>query len=278
MKLDKFILIHLSMSYAGPNRSMAVDFDREVWNNIVERCIERGYKGILLDVLDGIKYESHPCIADPDGWTVEEMRKEVKRLKERGLTLYPKVNFSAAHDWWIKEYRDKLSTPEYYQFCKDIIEELYDVFDYPEYIHLGLDEEFPDVATTNTHYRKKPQVFEDYRYLIDCVRNLGAKCLSWTSTCMHNLEVWEQYFPKDIVFICGQYYEFEESKWTRIADQPKYVQDYYWGGGFEKRDLYKKYLERYGNTKIEFVEQDETIRMAADFFNYIGEKGYKFFY
>ena len=72
MKLDKFILIHLSMSYAGPNRSMAVDFDRDVWNNIVERCIERGYKGILLDVLDGIKYESHPEIADPDGWTVEE--------------------------------------------------------------------------------------------------------------------------------------------------------------------------------------------------------------
>ena len=134
--------------------------------------------------------------------------------------IYPK------EDAGVKENCEYLKD-ENYKVCKELIDEVCELFEYPEYFHLGLDEEFPDVATTNTHYRKKPQVFEDYRYLIDCVRNLGAKCLSWTSTCMHNLEVWEQYFPKDVVFICGQYYEFEESKWTRIADQPKYVQDYY---------------------------------------------------
>ena len=44
-----------------------------------------------------------------------------------------------------------------------------------------------------------------------------------------------------------------------------------------KRSLYKKYLERYGDTRIEYVEQDETVKMFMDFLEYIGERNYKFF-
>ena len=72
MKKELCTLIHLSMGFAGAERSMDVDFDREVWNNIVNKCAERGYTGILLDVSNGIKFKSHPEIADKYGWTVEE--------------------------------------------------------------------------------------------------------------------------------------------------------------------------------------------------------------
>ena len=46
---------------------------------------------------------------------------------------------------------------------------------------------------------------------------------------------------------------------------------------FERRSLYKKYLERYGNTKIEYVEQDDTCILYMDFLEYIGERNYKFY-
>lgn len=277
MKKELMLLVHLSMGFSSSKRPMAECFDKEVWNRIVDKCVECGYDAIVIDVSDGMKYQSHPEIADPDAWTVEEMKQELHRLRDLGIALYPKVNFSAAHDHWIKEYRDKLSTPEYYAFCKDIIEELYDVFEAPRYIHLGLDEEFPDVAATNSHYREREQAFIDYRIMIDYVRNTGATCMMWASTCMHNLDIWEKYIPKDVVFGLGHYYEFEKENWTKVADQDEAVRNYYWGGKFETRSLYQKYLERYGNTRIEYVEQDETVRMYMDFLEILGEKGYKFY-
>ena len=53
MKSDMFVLIHLTMGMSPRSHHipMAECFDRDVWNNIVKRCAERGYKGILLDVI-----------------------------------------------------------------------------------------------------------------------------------------------------------------------------------------------------------------------------------
>ena len=38
-------------------------------------------------------------------------------------------------------YERMVSTPIYYQVCKDLIEEAYEMFDHPEFIHIGMDEE-----------------------------------------------------------------------------------------------------------------------------------------
>ena len=265
MKKELCTLIHLSMGFAGADRSMDVDFDREVWNNIVDKCARRGYTGILLDVGNGIKFKSHPEIADKAAWSVEETKAEVKRLKELGIKLMPKLNFSAAHDYWLGEYRRHRSTPEYYKVCKDLIEEVYEIFDSPEYFHLGLDEEFPDMANSSNGYRTGEALFKDFRYMIDCVRNLGGKFLMFSSTCMHNLDLWEKYIPQDATFTIGQYYEFQESRWTKISDQPLDVQEYYWDGAFEKRELYQEYRQKYGDKKIEYVEEEPTCFMFMDF-------------
>ena len=276
MKKELMALIHLSMGFSGSCKGMALDFDREVWNNIVDKCVECGYDAIVLDVSDGMKYKSHPEIADPDAWTREEMTAEIHRLRDMGLKLYPKVNFSGMHDYWIKDYRKIRATDEYRAFCKDIIEELYEVFEAPRYIHLGLDEEFPDRAD-ELGFRTGDTLFNDYKFLINVVKDLGSTPMMWASTCMHTPGEWEKHIPEDVIFAAGHYYEFEKEKWTKIADQAPWVQKYYWGGMFERRNLYKKYLERYGNTKIEYVEQDETVQMYMDFLEYISERNYKFY-
>jgi hypothetical protein len=164
------------------------------------------------------------------------------------------------HDYWIKDYRKIRATDEYRAFCKDIIEELYEVFEAPRYIHLGLDEEFPDRAK-ELGFRTGDVLFNDYKFLINVVKELGSTPMMWASTCMHTMDVWEKHIPDDMIFAAGHYYEFEKEKWTKIADQSPWVQKYYWDGMFENRSLYKKYVERYGNTKIEYVEQDETVQM-----------------
>lgn len=277
MKKKLMALIHLSMGFAGPNRSMAVDFDKEVWKRIVDKCVECGYDAIMLDVCNGIKFRTHPEIADENGWTPEETQKEVIRLREMGIRIYPKLNFSAAHDWWLGEYRDNRSTPEYYKVCKELIEEVYEIFDGPEYFHLGLDEEFPDMANNKNRYRQGEALFKDYRYLIDCVKATGARFMMFSSTCMHNLDLWEKYIPSDAVFSIGQYYEFEESRWTKIADQPEDVQEYYWGGAFEKRRLFDEYKAKFGDVRIEYVEQEPTCFMFMDFLERAVKKGHKVF-
>ena len=45
------------------------------------------------------------------------------------------------HDAWMKQYSRMVSTPEYYSFCDDIINEVCETFDYPAYFHIGMDEE-----------------------------------------------------------------------------------------------------------------------------------------
>ena len=276
MKKELWVLIHLSMGFAGPDRSMNVDFDRGVWNNIVDKCKECGYDTILLDVCNGIKFKSHPEIADPHGWSPEEVTAEVHRLREMGIKLYPKLNFSAAHDWWLGDYRYNRSTPEYYKICKELIEEICEIFEGPEYFHLGLDEEFPDMENKSL-YRKGDALFKDYRFLMDCVKECGAKYMMFSSTCMHNLDLWSKYIPEDMTFTIGQYYEFEESKWTKISDQPLDVQEYYWNGGFEARRLYDEYKAKYGDTRIEYVEQEPTCFMFMDFIERAVKRGHKVF-
>lgn len=275
MKKELFLLVHLSMNFCS--RFFPMEFDRNVWNKIVDKCVEYGYTGIVLDVGDGMKYKSHPEIAIDGAWSREEMQEEVRRLRGLGVNLIPKLNFSAAHDLWLGKYREQRSTPEYYSVCKDLIEELYEVFEEPEYFHVGLDEEFPDMASTDNRYRTGDTLFKDYLYMINCVKSLGAKCMMWSSTCMHNPDLWEKYIPNDVIFTIGQYYEFEQDRWTKIADQDEDVREYYWGGAFEKRNLYQTYLEQYGNTKIEYVEQDDTIRMFMDFAEKIAKKNGKLF-
>ena len=111
MKPSFGILIHFGENMWGDLKAQTtLHFDREVWNNIIEKCIEEGLDTIVLDLGEGIKYNSHPEIGIDGSWSPEEMKEEVLRLKKRGLRLIPKLNFSTVHDAWMGEYERMVST------------------------------------------------------------------------------------------------------------------------------------------------------------------------
>ena len=59
------------------------------------------------------------------------MREEVRLLRDKGIELIPKLNFSATHHLWLGDYRRMLGLPKYYEVCRDLITEVANLFDHP---------------------------------------------------------------------------------------------------------------------------------------------------
>ena len=113
-------LVHLGMNIM--TRKAAKDplaCDDAEWRTVTDRMAERGYNMILIDLNEGVEYESRPEIAVKGAWSVEKLRSELSRLRKLGLEPIPKLNFSAMHDEWLGDYGRMLCTDEYYRACAD---------------------------------------------------------------------------------------------------------------------------------------------------------------
>lgn len=218
----------------------------EAWNKIVDKACETGINMIVLDLGEGVHYASHPELAVPDAWTRERIRYEVKRLKDKGIALIPKLNFSATHHLWLGEYRKMLSTDVYYRVCRDLIYEVYSLFDKPEFIHLGMDEEgapefFPQMDLIN--FRQGELLWHDLQYLLDCVRDTGAMPWIWGDLCVeHPEEFRKRVKPGTVVLSPWNYNALKEEHYTLIADNPRHV------------EYYSK--EPYKHMNLTYVEED----------------------
>ena len=92
-------LVHLSCNTGAENTSVdKLTFDEKLWNEIVEETAKSGQNAMFIALGDGVIFNSHPEIAIPGAWTRQRLRKEIQRLKELGITLMPKMNFSTMHD------------------------------------------------------------------------------------------------------------------------------------------------------------------------------------
>ena len=91
--------------------SHEIDIDEITWDETVKALAERKYNFVLIDVGDGIKYESHSEISAPNAWEKDFLKKKLSEMRALGLEPIPKLNFSACHDTWLKEYRRMISTP-----------------------------------------------------------------------------------------------------------------------------------------------------------------------
>ena len=60
---------------------LKLHFDERTWNRIIDELVAIGANTLLIDVEDGLRYESHPEIAVEGSWSKEKMRAEVRRLK-----------------------------------------------------------------------------------------------------------------------------------------------------------------------------------------------------
>ena len=223
----------------------SLEFDDDFWEYILDESEKIGINTILLDVGDGIKYEKHPEISLKDAWPRERVAMELKRCREKGITIIPKVNFASTHCFWLGEYRRMMSTNTYYRVCKDVIQEVYEAFEQPEYIHIGMDEENAEFSKNHgiAMYRQGELFWHDLKFLLDCVNETGAKPWIWHSPLFDMPEEYKAHIGADEAVISPYYYHALNKKfYTRTDSRPEYV-DYYIKEGGQCSHLKLEYVE-----------------------------------
>lgn len=201
--------------------SKGFSLEEDFWDYILDLCEKNGVNTILLDVGDGVQYKTHPEISLSEAWSYERVAKEVKRCAEKGIKIIPKVNFSLGHCYWMKDYWRMPSTALYYQFVKDIIGEIYEMFLHPEYIHIGMDEEDEKHCSKAdiVIYRKGKLYIHDLKFMIDTVNATGAKAMMWQTGATKEYDLFmETIKPSDVVMFFGRYFAFKKEDFTRLED------------------------------------------------------------
>lgn len=259
------LLVHLSMHMNWGFKYDTLPFDDGFWTYILKESEKTGINTIVLDIGDGIQFASHPEIAMNGAWSRKRVRQEVKRCKDMGIALIPKLNFSTGHDQWLGEYHRMTSTTIYYQLCNDLIKEVYNLFDKPEYIHLGLDEEDArhcagrDLAV----FRQKELYWHDVNFLCDCVSDTGAKPWIWSCPLFRHPEGYKAHMDADDAVISPWYYHaIKKENWTPISSWQDYI-DYYSS-------------ERFKGMNLKYVEEDPYNVMIRDLALPLLKEGYKY--
>jgi len=255
------ILVHLGRNMWGDlHANKKVNFDMECWNNVVDKCVECGMNTIVIDVGEGVQYKTHPELSVEGAWSEEQVKAEVKRLRELGISLIPKLNFSATHDAWLGIYERMISTPEYYKVCRKLIHEVYDMFDQPEAIHIGMDEEnwkhvtndlTKESETSISTVRHNALLVHDINYLAECVKEKGAECHMWHDPFVNMKENYSDDIDRDILPYVWMYYSYLKENWTLISEQSEEVRDFY----------ANEFVRRYGYS-IEYVEESPSVLQA----------------
>lgn len=198
--------------YLDPLYTENMRTTEKAWDMSVQFMAERKYNLALIDVGDGIKYESHPEISVPNAWDKDFLRKKLNEMRALGIEPIPKLNFSTCHDTWMKQYRRMVSTPAYYQFCADVIREVCEVFDHPRFFHLGCDEEVPDLQKTYEMVvvRNADLWWHDFYFLCrECEKN-GTRPWIWSDYLWKNEELFLKNMPKDVLQSNWFYGDFKD--------------------------------------------------------------------
>lgn len=203
--------------------SASLRFDRATFDSLLVKFRDKGINTIILDVAEGMRYESHPELAVEGSWSREEMTAALKTMREMGFEVIPKLNFSSTHDVWLGEYSRMLSTSIYYKVVRDIIEEVAEVFK-PKYIHIGMDEENYPLQEKYDYVvvRQNDLWWHDLYYYNECVLSVGARAMMWSDYARHKLDEFIEKCPRSIVQCVWYYFndyreDAEEMHRIRIA-------------------------------------------------------------
>lgn len=207
-------LIHLSYHMWDDEYTKCIDWyaknpyteengtDIKVWDSVVRYIAECGYNTLVIDVGDAIKYESVPEICAPDAWDKAFLRAKLAEARALGLTVIPKLNFSCAHQTWLKKYRRMVGTPEYYAAASNIIREVCEVFDFPSMIHLGMDEERQDTALERREMRivrGDELLWHDMFFYFKEAERWGATPWVWSDLYWRHGETFVEHMPKSVI-------------------------------------------------------------------------------
>ncbi len=230
-KLMWAYLLHLSYNMWGDRQVPNAPYymyrpylrcEDSLWKDIVTRMPEVGVNTVVIDLGDGVQYQSHPEIVVENAWPVAKLKGELARMRELKLEPVPKLNFSTCHDAWMGPYSKKVSTPEYYAFVKDIIAEVIEIFDGPRLFHLGMDEE---TLVQQRHFeyvviRQHDLWWRDFQFLLDQLAPKSVRPWIWSDNIWLRPDEFPERMPKHVL----------QSNW-------------YYGKDFENRTEVKAYKE-----------------------------------
>ena len=163
-----------------------VKFDEALWNKLVDRMVERGMNLILIDLGEFPIYPSHPELAVKGSRSPDWIRGEVRRLKKLGLEPIPKLNFSTAHDAWLKEIGRMVTTKPYYQACREIISDVAEMFEHPRFLHIGYDEERISHQKGFQCVRTDEVWWHDFLFFVKTVEDAGMRPWMWSDYGWHH--------------------------------------------------------------------------------------------
>jgi len=223
--------------------SSKLRFDRETWDAMIDRSVEQGVNMVVIDLGEGIKYESHPELAVEGSWTVDELRAELARLRALGITPIPKLNFALTHNKWLGPYKRLATSDIYNQVCVDVISEVCDIFDTPPMFHLGMDEEEADnqVNMQFACYRQFDLWWHDLFILFDACYKKGVRPAMWSDYANKHLDEYVKRMPKDVVQFHWYYWNFWENK----PGTYKNLNDEKFNYAPEKYEYFKRFLKCY---------------------------------
>lgn len=201
-----FIRLGMSIEY-DQKKVIPINFNEKLWNHQFAYAQKIGLNSVLIDVLDAVKYESHPEVAAPDAKSVDWLRAEVKRIRAMGLEPFPKLNFSATHDGWLGPWRFCRCTPKYYETCNDIIREVYDIFGKPRLFHIGMDEETESHQKTRdlVCYRRGDLWWHDLYKFVGDVERCGARACMWCDYGWRHGDEFLKRLPKSVIATNAHY-------------------------------------------------------------------------
>ena len=207
-------------------RPQTFTFEEKAWRNLVELAKQKGLNMIILDLGEGVQWLSHPELSIEGAWSHSKVREEVLRLREMGIELIPKMNFSACHHLWLGQYRLMMCTPTYYTVCRDLIQEAYEMFLHPSAIHLGMDEEGSEtqfkIYDHIVNYRKGDIYWHDYDFLVECVRDLGATPWVWGDSAIDDYVNFKKHVKPedDLVLNPWWYHAWKPEHFSKFDSQP----------------------------------------------------------
>lgn len=186
--------------WAHPYRSF-LTFDDPTWDILLNEMAGVGMNMVVIDVGDAIQYESHPEIAVKNAWSPEKLRSELAKMRKLGLEPIPKLNFAATHDIWMGEYSRMVSTKKYYEVCRNLISEVIDLFDYPRFFHLGMDEETAQHQRRFDYavIRQNDLWWGDLYFYIGEVEKKGVRPWIWSDYAWHHPELFFRKMPKSVL-------------------------------------------------------------------------------
>jgi hypothetical protein len=194
-------------------------FDEALWAELTQRMADKGLNMVVLDLGDGVRYDSHPEIAVEGAWSPQRLRDEAARLKQMGLELIPKLNFSTCHDEWLGPYSRCVSTPVYYQVCQELIAEVSELLR-PRFFHLGLDEETPQHQRNFSYavIRQHELIWHDMLFYFEQVRRHGVRPWIWSDFIWHHEEAFLKRMPHDV--LQSNWYYGPKFEFAPDSDEP----------------------------------------------------------